>query len=150
MAVVEFARNVCGLTRANSTEFNRRTPDPVVALMPSQLKVKKKGATMRLGAYNCNVSTGTKAFSAYRKKNISERHRHRYEVNNNYRKQLEKRGMIFSGINPELDLAEIIELKDHPWFVACQFHPELKSRVEKAHPLFREFVKASLKYKLAS
>ncbi len=150
MAVVEFARNVCGLTRANSTEFNRRTPDPVVALMPSQLKVKKKGATMRLGAYDCNVSTGTKAFAAYRKKNISERHRHRYEVNNNYRKQLEKRGMIFSGINPELGLAEIIELKDHPWFVACQFHPELKSRIEKAHPLFREFVKASLKYRLAS
>lgn len=147
MAVVEFARHVCGLSRANSTEFNRRTPEPVIALMPSQLKVKKKGATMRLGSYDCEVATGTKAFAAYRKKKISERHRHRYEVNNDYRKKLEKDGMIFSGINPELGLAEIIELRDHPWFVACQFHPELKSRVEKAHPLFRDFVKASLRFR---
>jgi CTP synthase len=99
---------------------------------------------MRLGAYDCDVPTGTKTYRAYRKKRISERHRHRYEVNNRFRNRLAKNGMIFSGINPDLNLVEIIELKDHPWFVASQFHPELKSRVNRAHPLFRDFVKAAV------
>lgn len=145
-AVIEFARNVCGLAKASSTEFNKRARHPVIDLMPAQKKVKNKGASMRLGAYMCEISARTKTFRAYRKKTISERHRHRYEVNNRYRSTLEKGGMRFSGINPDLNLAEIIELRDHPWFIATQFHPELKSRVDKAHPLFRDFVKASVKF----
>ena len=149
-AVIEFARNVCGLEKASSTEFNKRTPYPVIDLMPSQKKVKNKGATMRLGAYPCEVKPGTKTYRAYGRKKISERHRHRYEVNNRYRRTLEKAGMYFTGINPEFNLAEIIELSDHPWFVACQFHPELKSRVDKAHPLFRDFVNASVAYQNSS
>jgi len=144
-AVIDFARNVCGLTGANSTEFDKRTKFPVVDLMESQKAIKIKGGTMRLGAYDCELKIGTKAFAAYRRKGISERHRHRYEVNNRYRKKLENSGLIFSGINKELDVVEAIELKNHPWFVASQFHPELKSRVNRAHPLFREFVKASVK-----
>ena len=144
-AVIDFARNVCGLTGANSTEFDKRTKYPVIDLMESQKAIKIKGGTMRLGAYDCELKIGTKAFAAYRKKGISERHRHRYEVNNRYRKKLENSGLIFSGINKELDVVETIELKNHPWFVASQFHPELKSRVNRAHPLFREFVKASVK-----
>ncbi|MDP6457324.1 MAG: CTP synthase [Candidatus Marinimicrobia bacterium] len=145
-AVIDFARNVCGLEKASSTEFNKRTPHPVIDLMDAQKKVKRKGATMRLGAYNCDLQPKTKTYRAYRKKRISERHRHRYEVNNSYRKTLQKHGLCFSGINPELNLVEIIELPDHPWFVASQFHPELKSRVNRAHPLFRNFVKASVKH----
>jgi len=145
-AVIEFARNVCGLAKASSTEFNKRARHPVIDLMPAQKKVKNKGASMRLGAYMCEISARTKTFRAYRKKTISERHRHRYEVNNRYRSMLEKGGMRFSGINPDLNLPEIIELRDHPWFIATQFHPELKSRVDKAHPLFRDFVKASVKF----
>ena len=118
-AVIDFARNVCTLDSANSTEFKKRSKDPVIDLMASQKKVKNKGGTMRLGAYNCEIQTGTKAFSAYRKRQISERHRHRYEVNNSYKKIFEKNGMVFSGINPELDLVEIMEISDHPWFVGC-------------------------------
>ena len=144
-AVIDFARNVCGLIGANSIEFDKRTKYPVIDLMESQKAIKIKGGTMRLGAYDCELKIGTKAFAAYRKKGISERHRHRYEVNNRYRKKLENSGLIFSGINEELNVVEIIELKNHPWFVASQFHPELKSRVNRAHPLFREFVKASVK-----
>ena len=144
-AVIDFARNVCGLTGANSIEFDKRTKYPVIDLMESQKAIKIKGGTMRLGAYDCELKIGTKAFAAYRKKGISERHRHRYEVNNRYRKKLENSGLIFSGINNELNVVETIELKNHPWFVASQFHPELKSRVNRAHPLFREFVKASVK-----
>ena len=144
-AVIDFARNVCGLTGANSIEFDKRTKYPVIDLMESQKAIKIKGGTMRLGAYDCELKIGTKAFAAYRKKGISERHRHRYEVNNRYRKKLENSGLIFSGINKELNVVETIELKNHPWFVASQFHPELKSRVNRAHPLFREFVKASVK-----
>ena len=144
-AVIDFARNVCGLTGANSIEFDKRTKYPVIDLMESQKAIKIKGGTMRLGAYDCELKIGTKAFAAYRKKGISERHRHRYEVNNKYRKKLENSGLIFSGINKELNVVETIELKNHPWFVASQFHPELKSRVNRAHPLFREFVKASVK-----
>ena len=144
-AVIDFARNVCGFTGANSTEFDKRTKYPVIDLMESQKAIKIKGGTMRLGAYDCELKIGTKAFAAYRRKGISERHRHRYEVNNRYRKKLENSGLIFSGINKELNVVETIELKNHPWFVASQFHPELKSRVNRAHPLFREFVKASVK-----
>ena len=144
-AVIDFARNVCGLTGANSIEFDKRTKYPVIDLMESQKAIKIKGGTMRLGAYDCELKIGTKAFAAYRRKGISERHRHRYEVNNRYRKKLENSGLIFSGINKELNVVETIELKNHPWFVASQFHPELKSRVNRAHPLFREFVKASVK-----
>ena len=145
-AVIEFARNICGLKGANSTEFDKKARYPVIDLMESQRAIKRKGGTMRLGAYDCKIETGTKTFSAYRKKNISERHRHRWEVNNRYRDRLEKNGLKISGINKELNLVEIIELPDHPWYVAGQFHPELKSRVSKAHPLFREFIKASVKY----
>jgi len=145
-AVIEFARNVCGLKGANSTEFDKKARYPVIDLMESQRAIKRKGGTMRLGAYDCKIEMGTKTFSAFRKKNISERHRHRWEVNNRYRDRLEKNGLIISGINTELNLIEIIELPDHPWYVAGQFHPELKSRVSKAHPLFREFIKASVKH----
>ena len=145
-AVIDFARNVTGLKNANSTEFDKKTKYPVIDLMESQRAVKIKGGTMRLGAYDCEIKPGTRAYAAYRKKKISERHRHRYEVNNRYRNRLEKSGLIFSGINSDLGVVETIEIKGHPWFVAGQFHPELKSRVNRAHPLFREFIKASVKY----
>ena len=146
-AVIEFSRNICGLKKANSTEFDSKTPYPVIDLMESQRMVKKKGGTMRLGAYKCELKSGSQVFIEYGKKKISERHRHRWEINNRFRKKLEKNGLIISGYNQELNLVEIIELKDHPWFVGCQFHPELKSRVLKAHPLFRGFIGASVKYK---
>jgi len=145
-AVIEFARNVCGLKQANSTEF-RKTRQNVIDLMPDQRKIKDLGGTMRLGAYPCIIEKGTKAYEAYKTELISERHRHRYEVNNKFRKILQDNGMIFSGLSPDGTLVEIIELKEHPWFLGCQFHPELKSRALRAHPLFREFVKASYKYK---
>ena len=145
-AIIDFARNVCGLKGANSTEFENDTKYPVIDLMESQRAIKAKGGTMRLGAYDCNLNRGTKTFTAYNKTTISERHRHRWEVNNRYRKRLEKNGMIISGVNKNLNLVEIIELKDHPWFVATQFHPELKSRVNRAHPLFRDFVKAAVNF----
>jgi len=149
-AVIDFARHVCGLEGADSTEFNPQTPHPVVDLMDSQQGVKQKGGTMRLGAYPCEVKAGTRTYAAYRARRISERHRHRYEVNNAYRKRLSDGGMIFSGINPELDLVEIIEVPDHPWFVAGQFHPELKSRLVRAHPIFREFIRAAVDYKMSN
>lgn len=145
-AVIEFARHVCGLNAANSTEFDDATPQPVIDLMEEQKRIKAKGGTMRLGAQPCLIRKGTKAYETYGLERISERHRHRLEVNNKYRDLLEQHGMIMSGLNPELDLVELIELKDHPWFVASQFHPELKSRALNVHPLFRDFVKAALKY----
>ena len=145
-AIIDFARHVCGLKGANSTEFNKRTKHPVIDLMESQKAIKIKGGTMRLGAYDCNIKPGTKTFAAYRSKKISERHRHRYEVNNRYRNKLEKKGLIISGFNEDLGVVETIEISDHPWFVAGQFHPELKSRVTRAHPLFREFIKAATIY----
>jgi CTP synthase len=144
-AVIEFARNRCGLKGANSTEFNKKTKHPVISLLEEQKKIVSKGATMRLGAQGCRIKKNTKIYSAYKKEKISERHRHRYEFNNKYLKLMEKNGMIFSGKNPSSGLVEVIELKSHPWFVACQFHPEFKSRPESAHPLFREFITASLK-----
>jgi len=149
-AVIDFSRYMCGLEGANSTEFNRRTKYPVITLMESQRAIKRKGGTMRLGAYDCELTPGTKAYKAYRKKNISERHRHRWEVNNRYRERLQKNGLVFSGVNNELNLVEMIELQDHPWFVAGQFHPELKSRVSSAHPLFRDFIGAAVQFHLKS
>ncbi len=145
-AVIEFARNICGLKGANSTEFDKNTRYPVIELMESQRAIKRKGGTMRLGAYDCTIEPGTKTYAAYRKKKTSERHRHRWEVNNRYRDRLMKNGLKISGVNEELNLVEIIELPDHPWYIAGQFHPELKSRVSKAHPLFREFIKATVKH----
>jgi len=145
-AVIEFARNVCHLEAANSTEF-KKTKHNVIDLMIDQKKVKEMGGTMRLGAYPCTLTKGSKAYSAYRKELIYERHRHRYEVNNKFRKKLNEHGMIFSGVAPDNSLVEIIELPDHPWFVAGQFHPELKSRAINPHPLFRDFVKAAKVYR---
>lgn len=144
-AVIEFARNVCGIKKANSSEFEKNAFN-VIHIMPDQLKVTTKGATMRLGAYPCVLKKNTKSFEAYRKPKISERHRHRFEVNNKFREILEKYGLIISGVSPDERLVEMTELSDHPWFVGCQFHPELKSRATKAHPLFREFVKATAQY----
>ena len=141
-AVIEFARNVCGLKNANSAEFSKTKTD-VIHLMPEQLKVKLKGGSMRLGAYPCHLEKGTKAYKAYKRAKISERHRHRFEVNNKFLPQLKKGGLIISGLSPDKELVEMIELEDHPWFVAVQFHPELKSRATKAHPLFRDFIKAA-------
>ena len=145
-AVIEFARNVGGMKGANSTEFNGKTRYNVIDLMLEQKNVREKGGTMRLGTYPCEIQKGTKSFQAYRKELIYERHRHRYEVNNKFKKQLADRGMVFSGICPQNNLVEIIELADHPWFIGGQFHPELRSRAINAHPLFREFVKAAMQY----
>ncbi len=142
-AVIEFARNVLGFKDANSTEMNPGTTNPVIDLLESQKKITHKGGTMRLGAYPCKLTAGTKTASIYKKSDISERHRHRYEFNNEYLADFEKMGMIGSGINPESGLVEIIELKDHPWFVGVQFHPEYRSTVMNPHPLFTNFVKAA-------
>ena len=142
-ATIEFARNVCGLHEANSTEFNKRTRFPVIDLMEHQKKVKEKGGTMRLGSYPCILRDSTRAHAVYQKFLINERHRHRYEFNNTFRKPFEDNGMIFSGTSPNGELVEIVELRDHRWFVGVQFHPELKSRVQKVHPLFHGFVAAA-------
>ena len=147
-SVIEYARNVCGWTDANSTEFNPKSKHPVISMMSGQRNVKKKGGTMRLGSYNCRIKKSTKAHKAYKKNEISERHRHRFEFNNKYREQLEKAGLKISGINPEKKLVEIVEIEEHPWFVGVQFHPEFQSRPVRPHPLFREFVSAALKNRL--
>ncbi len=149
-ATIEFARNVCGMADANSTEFNRRARFPVIDLMEHQKKVKEKGGTMRLGSYPCIIKEGSKAHAVYEKFLINERHRHRYEFNNTFRKNFEDAGMIFSGTSPNGELVEIIELKDHRWFVGVQFHPELKSRVQKVHPLFHGFVGAAKEFSRGS
>ena len=146
-AVVELSRNLLGLSQAASTEVDQNTSDPVIDLMDDQKGITQMGGTMRLGAYDCKVKKGTKAFKVYQKDLIQERHRHRYEFNNKYLKSMEKVGVIASGINPDSDLVEIIELKDHPWFIGVQFHPELKSTVLNPHPLFVNFVGASLQHK---
>ncbi len=143
--IIDFARHVCGIKDANSTEFDSKCLNPVIDLMESQKAIKVKGGTMRLGSYDCDITPKSKASKIYKKKIISERHRHRWEVNNKFVKKMKSNGLVFSGMNKDLGVVEIIELADHPWFVGCQFHPELKSRVDKAHPLFREFVKASLR-----
>jgi CTP synthase len=149
LATIEFARHVCGLKFANSTEFDPKTVQPVIDIMPEQrelVKNKKMGATMRLGAYDCRLKKGSRAWTAYGKVDmISERHRHRYELNNDYREILEKKGLVIAGNNPEKNLAEIIELPKHPFFMASQFHPEFKSRPQRPHPLFRELVRAGIK-----
>jgi len=146
LAVIEFGRNVCGLGDATSTEFKIGCQNPVIDIMPDQQNVSVKGGTMRLGAYPCALSDGSKAAAAYGKKQVDERHRHRYEFNNKYREVYEHRGMTFSGLSPDGRLVEIVEIADHPWFLAVQFHPEFKSTPTQAHPLFRDFVGATLKY----
>ncbi|MBW1643560.1 MAG: CTP synthase [Deltaproteobacteria bacterium] len=155
IAVIEFARNVAGLEKANSSEFDKNTPHPVIYLMLEWYDNKTKstekrddasdkGATMRLGAYPCRLKEDTLAFNAYKTKDISERHRHRYEFNNELKEILKEKGLTISGMSPAGDLVEIIEVKDHPWFLGCQFHPEFKSRPMDPHPLFRDFIKASM------
>jgi len=147
-AVIEYARNVGDCPRANSTEFDAETPHPVIHLMASQKHIAEKGASMRLGAYDCNLQPESVAYAAYGKRLISERHRHRYEFNNAYRERLlGQGGMVATGVNPDLDLVEVIEIPDHPWFVGVQFHPEYKSRPLAPHPLFAAFVKAALQLK---
>ncbi|TVR16550.1 MAG: CTP synthase [Balneolaceae bacterium] len=145
-AVIEFARNCANLHDANSTEFNESTPYPVIDYMPDQRGVTEKGGTMRLGQYECKLTEGTNAGSAYGKELINERHRHRFELNNELRDTLQQHGLVVSGVNPERNLVEVIEIEKHPWFVGVQFHPELKSTVNEPHPLFVSFVKASLIY----
>ncbi|MGM0417555.1 MAG: CTP synthase [Thermodesulfobacteriota bacterium] len=158
VAVIEYARNVAGLKDANSTEFDHQAKDPVIYLMTEwyneqtgQKELRDedsdKGGTMRLGAYPCVLEENTKAIKAYQEKDISERHRHRFEFNNAYLDLLRKSGLVISGISPEKDLVEIVEIEGHPWFLGCQFHPEFKSRPMNCHPLFRDFIKASYKNK---
>ncbi len=149
-AVIEFSRQVCCLDDANSTEFDPNTPHPVIDLMETQVHVSQKGGTMRLGSYRCQLTPESQALQAYQKAEVNERHRHRYEVNNRYLETLTAKGMRVAGINPETNLVEVIELPEHPWFVGVQFHPELKSRVLDAHPLFRDFVRAALEHKYRS
>ncbi len=146
MAVIEFSRNVCGLEDAASTEQNESTSNPVVHLMPNQRGLTDKGATMRLGAYPCKLRAGSKAFEVYGTESISERHRHRWEVNNEYRETFEKAGLQLSGISPDERLVEIVEIEDHPFFLATQFHPEFKSRPLEPHPVFVTFIEAALKH----
>jgi CTP synthase len=143
-AVVEFARNVLGFKDAHSTEMNPRTTHPVIDIMEAQKKISCKGGTMRLGAYPCDVQENTKAFSIYKTKSISERHRHRYEFNDKYLAEFKKAGMIPAGINPKDNLVEIMEIPSHPWFIGVQFHPEYKSTVANPHPLFVAFVGAAI------
>ncbi|RFU70851.1 CTP synthase [Peribacillus saganii] len=145
LASVEYARNVLGLDGAHSAEINIETPYPIIDLLPEQKDVEDLGGTLRLGLYPCKLVEGTKAHSAYNDEVVYERHRHRYEFNNHFRQAMEAKGFIFSGTSPDGRLVEIIELKDHPWFVACQFHPEFTSRPTRPQPLFRDFVEASLK-----
>ena len=156
-AVIEAARNLAGIEGADSEEFSPNAADKVIYLMTewydhhANAKVSRsitsdKGGTMRLGAYPCAVKEGSLAFAAYGKKQISERHRHRYEFNNAYREALEKAGLVFSGVSPDGELVEIVELQDHPWFLGCQFHPEFKSNPMNPHPLFRDFIKAAKKH----
>ncbi|MFA5275179.1 MAG: CTP synthase [Candidatus Izemoplasmatales bacterium] len=146
LASIEFARNVCNLPQANSTEFDPETIYNVIDYLPEQYEGIKLGGTMRLGLYNLKISDNTLAYQAYGVVSTAERHRHRYEFNNKFRKLMEKAGLVFSGLNPETKLAEIIEVKNHPWFLACQFHPEFLSRPGKPHPLFRDFIRAAIDY----
>lgn len=145
-AVIEFARNVIGLKDAHSTEMSPKTTNPVIHLQEGQKKVTNRGGTMRLGAYECNLKAGSKALSIYSQTSISERHRHRYEFNNNFREVFEQSGMILSGVNEEKGLVEIVEIPNHPWFIGVQFHPEYKSTVDKPHPLFVSFIQAAIQH----
>jgi len=145
-ATIEYARNVCGMENANSTEMDPETPFNVIDYLPEQYEGIDMGGTLRLGLYNCDVKEGTLAHKAYGKTSIKERHRHRYEFNNEYKEKLEACGLVFSGTNPETGLAEIVEIPTHKFFIASQFHPEFLSRPQRSHPLFREFIGASLKW----
>jgi CTP synthase len=158
LAVVEYARNVLGLKKAHSTEFDLKAKDPAIYLIKewfdyrtNQMQIRDetsdKGGTLRLGAYPCVLSDGTLAKAAYKKDEISERHRHRYEFNNDYRAQLEEKGLVISGASPDNNLVEIVEIAEHPWFLGCQFHPEFKSKPMKPHPLFTDFIAAAIKHK---
>ncbi|MDI3534910.1 MAG: synthase [Thermosediminibacterales bacterium] len=146
-AVIEFARHVCGMKGAHSTEFNPDSPYPVIDLLPEQKDIEEMGGTMRLGVYPCKVEQNTLTFKAYGEEIIYERHRHRFEFNNEFREELQECGLVISGTSPDGRLVEVIELKDHPWFVGTQFHPEFKSRPNNPHPLFRDFIQASIEYK---
>jgi CTP synthase len=143
VAVIESARHLCGMPGAHSTEFDQKSAHPVIDYLPDQRQVKNMGGTMRLGAYPCKLAPGTKAYDCYGQEEISERHRHRYEVNNDYVSRLEEKGLVFSGKSPDGQLMEMMEIPSHPWFLGCQFHPEFKSRPMRPHPLFREFIKAA-------
>ena len=145
-AIIDYARNVWKLKNANSSEFDKKTPYPVIDIMIGQKNVTHKGASMRLGEYNCSVSKGTKAYDAYKKNSIKERHRHRYEFNNEYLEKINTKGLVVSGVNKKLNLVEMVEVTNHPWFVGVQFHPELKSRVMSTHPLFNQFIKSAIKH----
>ena len=147
MAVVEFARNILGLTDANSAEFNDTTKNPVIHIMENQKGITKKGGTMRLGSYPCTIKKGSLAYELYNKENIEERHRHRFEYNNDYKEALEEKGLICSGTSPDGSLVEIVEYKNHPFFIAGQFHPEFKSRPDRPGPLFAGLIKAALENK---
>jgi CTP synthase len=148
-AVLEYARNVCGLTDANSTEFEANTPNPVIYKLRDLLGIDTIGGTMRLGAYPADLTTGSLANRIYHASSISERHRHRYEFNRLFEKTLTEHGLIISGVSPDKNFVEIVELADHPWFLACQFHPEFKSRPLEAHPLFASFIGAAHDRRLA-
>jgi CTP synthase len=150
MAVVEFARNVCGLQGANSSEFDLQTPHPVIHLMAEQKAIDSKGGTMRLGSYPCILQNETLAAKLYGREKIAERHRHRYEFNNSYRAEFVAKGMVLSGMSPDGNLVEIVELKGHPWFLGCQFHPEFTSRPMASHPLFRGFIEAAIENRKAA
>jgi CTP synthase len=156
-AVIEAARNLAGIKDANSSEFDQQTPNPVIYLIEQWFDYRTKtvqkrdiacdkGGSMRLGAYPCRIEKGTFAHDAYKAAEISERHRHRYEFNNRYKDALKNAGLVISGLSPDGELVEIVELKDHPWFLGCQFHPEFQSRPRKPHPLFTSFIAASLKH----
>ena len=145
-AVIDYARNVCGLKNANSTEFNSKTSHPVIDIMIDQKNISYKGATMRLGSYSCDLKKNSLIHKSYNTTKIEERHRHRYEFNNKYLKKMENKGLIIGGVNKKLNLVETIEIKDHPWFIGVQFHPELKSRLMSAHPLFDSFIKSVIDY----
>ena len=147
LAIIEFAKNVCGLSKASSTEFDENCEEPIIDLMEEQKAIVNKGGTLRLGNYECKIMKNTLAYEIYKQERILERHRHRYEFNNKYKELLESKGMIFSGINEKSNLVEIIELPSHPHFIACQFHPEFKSRPTRCHPLFDSFIKACIKIK---
>jgi CTP synthase len=148
-AVVEFARNVLHFD-ASTTELNPKTKHPVIDMMEEQKQITSKGGTMRLGSYDCKIKKGSKASHIYGDTLIQERHRHRYEFNNKYQEQIEDAGLKCTGVNPDSGLVEIVELKDHPWFIGVQFHPELKSTVLSPHPLFVKFVAAAMEYKVKS
>jgi CTP synthase len=146
LAVIEFARHVAGLEGAHTTEVDEKAPHPVIDFLPEQRRIEEKGATMRLGAYPCRLRSGTRAYEAYGAEEISERHRHRYEFNPDYRERLEAAGLVLSGTSPDGRLVEVVELEEHPWFLGCQFHPEFRSTPFRPHPLFTAFVGSAVKH----